>query len=690
MKPPTVSASASKWSWACALVLLAALASWHGWWVTRGWNIPGLSGHEFRQTQTAVTIRAMTETGLRIDYPTPIMGKPWSIPFEFPTYQALAAALSHRTGLSVIESGRWVSLAMFYLAVPAFVLLLRRAGFSPVASVLGVAPLMFAPAYLLWSRSVMIESTALCASAWFLYFLFSYRVGKTPVLLAATLLAGAVAAVTKATTWAVFCLPWAMVFFADAWRARKVGWRGLLPLADDAFLVGLPLLTVGFGWVWISDGIKELNPIGGFLTSTNLRAFNFGTWEQHWDPGVWKALWTHWNNVAMPWWALLASGVAAIFAPARSRWLLAMALLTFFVGPFLFINLYAIHDYYFYASAWAACLGVGAVAAGLWDAEHPRWRRWLPALALTAAVCAAQHAAYRRDYYLVQISPRGESFGLADAIKLLTKPSDVIVMQSPDWSAIVPFWAERRMLMIPDSQMFLREHAVRESIALLRDESVPLVIFRGETRTHTEWILQRIRDFGLELFPLFSWNDSVVYARRADYRRMRERLEEAHFSDVLIHGPAELPEPAPPTPIASNGEDMPNMDPRPIAGSFPYGISYRYFDGRKALFVHPPTDVYFSIPEGATSVELAYQVDPAAYEQRDFDGIYVLLERRDGTEEPTRVHEELLTRDGPKGSRKFRLPLGRQARGTLVFRTFSGPLNNSAYDWVVLEQLRIQ
>jgi hypothetical protein len=678
-----------RWQWAAAVVLLVSLAGWHGWWLSHGWDSPGLSGHEFRQTQTGVTIRSIRDEGFRFDYSTPIMGKPWSIPFEFPTYQTLAAEVARRTGSDVITSGRRVSAVMFYLALPAFVLLLRRAGFSPLASTLGAMPLFFAPSHLLWTRAVMIESTALCASAWFLYFLFSYREKKTPALLAMTLVTGALASVTKATTWAVFCLPWAMIFFGDLWRARKGGRRAWVALADEAFLVGLPLLAVGFGWVWLTDRIKELNPIGGFLTSANLRNFNFGTWEQHWDPAVWKTLWNHWNNVALPWWALLAAGAGAVFAPARSRWLLLVAVATFFAGPFLFINLYAIHDYYFYAVVWAGCLAAGVVAAGWWDAERPAWLRVTVAAGLIAVVCAAQHASYRRDYYMIQTAPRGPGFGLADAIKLLTKNSDVIVMQSPDWSAIVPFWAERRMLMIPDSQMFLREQAVRESIELLRDESVPLVIFRGETRTHKDWILQRIRDFGLELFPLFSWEDSVVYARREDYRRMRGLLEQYQISGVVVHGPEELPKPSPPTPIAES-EDMPNMEPRPFAGSFPYGIDYRYVNHRKALFVHPPTDVYFRVPAGASRVELAYQVEPQVFSEPGFDGVYVLLEQRREGAPPVRLHEELITREGPKGSRKFTLPLGANASGELVFRTFSGPMNNSAFDWVVLEELRIR
>jgi hypothetical protein len=208
-----------------AVVVLVAAVSWHAWWASRGWHIPGLSGHEFRQAQTAVSIRAMKEDGFRLDYSTPIIGKPWAIPFEFPLYQGLAHLVSQKTGLGVVESGRWVSLLAFYLALPALILLMRRAGFSPFAAILGTLPVLFAPVYIFYSRTVLIESTALCASAWFLCLLMSYRAKRTAWLLAATLLMGVAAVLTKATTWAVFCLPWAICVVVDLWRARRNGWR---------------------------------------------------------------------------------------------------------------------------------------------------------------------------------------------------------------------------------------------------------------------------------------------------------------------------------------------------------------------------------------------------------------------------------------------------------------------------------
>src|SRR6266542_1655711 len=222
-----------------AIALLLAVGLWHLHWVTKGWHIPGLSGHEFRQTQTIVTVHAMKSEGFRIDYSTPVLGKPWSIPFELPLYQYVAARVSTAFDINEAEAGRWVSLSAFYLAIPALVLLLRATGFSPIAAVMGTAPVFCAPVYLLYSRAVLIESTALCASAWFLYLLVKYRLGRSPIVFAGMLLCGVVAVLVKSTTWAVFCLPWAVWVLRDLWMARRDGWRAFRVIAEDVVLIGL-------------------------------------------------------------------------------------------------------------------------------------------------------------------------------------------------------------------------------------------------------------------------------------------------------------------------------------------------------------------------------------------------------------------------------------------------------------------
>lgn len=48
---------------------------------------PILDMFSFRQTQTAISVLWMIKEGHYLNYQTPVLGFPWSIPFEFPLYQ---------------------------------------------------------------------------------------------------------------------------------------------------------------------------------------------------------------------------------------------------------------------------------------------------------------------------------------------------------------------------------------------------------------------------------------------------------------------------------------------------------------------------------------------------------------------------------------------------------------------------
>ncbi len=679
--------------WAAFLLVLVAIAA-HLWWATRGWGIPGMSGHEFRQAQTALTVQAMQQDGFRLDYSTPIFGQPWSVPFEFPAYQFLAAEMSRVSGMDIITAGRCVSLIAFYLAIPAVVMLLRRAGFSPVAAALGTLPMLFAPVYFLYSRAVLIESTALAAALWFLYWLVCYRLERRWWQFAAALVCGAVAVLVKSTTWAVFCVPWALWGLSDVWRARSRGWKAWTVIAEDVFLLGLPLLAVGFGWVWITDRIKEMNPLAAFTVSSELKQFNFGTWAQRTDPGVWKALWGHWNMAVMPWWGLALAVVGAVVLARRDRALAVLGLVTFLAGQAVFINLYAIHEYYFYANTVFACGALGVVVGALWDgARWGRIGRWAGVAALLA-VGTGQFVAYWNGFYRVQVSDNSGDSGLIQAIRRLSKPGELIVVHSPAWSSELAFRTNRRMMMIPDSQMFHRPEEVRRSIQLQRDLRVPLVIFLGESRGHADWVLERSKDFALELVPLFTWlGEATIYGARDSFREMRDVLEQQYFHGVSLSPSDNVPLLKEPVPIASLPEAeqiVKTMSPPAETGSFPFGVNFYDVEGGKMLLAHSPTELLFPIPPGATKVEVGYRMDPQVFDKETFDGVYVILEVRKPGKQTALLHWEWVTPWGDRAPRRIAVPLAEHTDGKLAFLVLPGPGANNTFDWALLEYLRIQ
>ena len=102
----------------------------HAWWVTRNWTAGFMSGHEFRQAQTAITTYYIDQhNNFSLLYETPILGKPWvSILMEVPFYEWTVVGVSRWAHVPHYVAARTVSLACFYLTLPAIYLLLGPAG----------------------------------------------------------------------------------------------------------------------------------------------------------------------------------------------------------------------------------------------------------------------------------------------------------------------------------------------------------------------------------------------------------------------------------------------------------------------------------------------------------------------------------------------------------------------------------
>ena len=138
------------------------------WGVKEGWESHSLPGVEFRQAQTAISAYYIQQDrDFSLAYPTPVLGKPWSIPMEFPLYQWTVVLVSDLTGLDLTKAGRAVSLGCFYLCLPAVFLLLGRLGVAVGRRWLVLAVVLTCPLYIFYSRAFLMETMALMFSLWF-------------------------------------------------------------------------------------------------------------------------------------------------------------------------------------------------------------------------------------------------------------------------------------------------------------------------------------------------------------------------------------------------------------------------------------------------------------------------------------------------------------------------------------------
>ncbi len=266
------------------------------------------------------------------------------------------------------------------------------------------------------------------------------------------------------------------------------------------------------------------------------------------------------------------------------------------------------------------CLIAGAVAATSWDLRKLNQLGKLLAVGIVLAVAAVQFTNYRAKLYLDQTHNSTGDSTVFLAIRTLTEPGEVIVIHSPDWSSVPAFYAERRVLNIPDAQMFFHPDKVAQSLALLADESVPLVLFVRESRVHPTWLTDRIGDLNLWPLPLFeSSTEITAYARADRYQAFKQQLAELQLAGLTIAqnpplAPAEKRQPITDSPAAG---EIAKAGLFPLYAVFPFDLLVSNHTDGPVLSTHAPTELYFAIPADAQSVTFEFGVNPAVLEEVD-------------------------------------------------------------------------
>ncbi len=621
-----------------ALAVVAACLVVNLWAVTQGWRASLRDAFETRQAQTALTIRSFIEDGFKLDYETPLLGPPWSIPMEFPLYQAATAGIAKITGLRLEKSGRLAGILFFYATLPAVWLLLRTRLPAWEDRLIVIGSILVCPTFLFYTRTIMIESTALCLSVWFLaaFDAMLRQASATRVLLTWGL--GGLGICTKVTTFAGTWLALAAILAGCILANRRTGisWRtaARTPLLRSTLALAVPL-ALGAAWIIYSDHLKQLNPYGRHLTSSALRAFNFGTIEQRFSGMWWHQISDATQRILHPA-AMLALFAALWFVP-RSHCRLALAcLLAFPGGLVLFANLYAVHDYYFYASAGFLAAAFGTAAAGL--LYLPRFPATL-ALFVLGTGLSLQARTYRQTYYryFFEEHPAPPAPLEAGVLRALTPEGDVIAGFGLDWNGIYPYYAQRRGVMPFESET-ANFPLLAESLAGLNNARVGTVFVAGRFRKEYPFIGDLRAKLGLTSEPIVQTDDIDIYVpreraraaakilwSRADLGAIRPNLKlgEIGLSTDQVH--------------LLRAGDFPSFTPAPRFSKGQAGLGQFDSGGRIVVTTHAPAEIHFQPPPGSHIIEATTGLLPGSYTNgRTTAGITVM------------VFEEI-----PGGRRKF-------------------------------------
>jgi hypothetical protein len=413
---------------------------------------PLLEAHGFRQTQTALSAFWMVREGWQMAYQTPVVGYPWSIPFEFPIYQALTAFVVSLTGFNLDAVGRLVSFAFLLgCAWPAFGIV-RRLGVSKQVAWVFCILLWTSPLYLFWGRTFMIETAAI-------FFVFSAVPYALDTLTASPSLRSVIlctlfltlAVLQKITTAGPVVMVLVCIWLVSWWKRgglRIPGWKDtFVPI----FTFGFPTL-VAMAWVRYSDIVKAKNPFGEHLTSAWLGTWNFGTIEQklkfsNYQDVIWDRVFV--QNAGGIIGLALIIGAISLTRVGHLRAIFIAGLAMFLLPILIFTNLHIVHDYY---STGCVLFLIGVLAFAVVE--------WLPTIvphsgvvfAVTAILVISNLVAFNKEYFSLATktidTSNARAIAVGEIIRRETPPGSGIVVFGNDWDSDIAYYSQRKSFTV--------------------------------------------------------------------------------------------------------------------------------------------------------------------------------------------------------------------------------------------------
>ena len=421
---------------------------------------PILDEHAFRQTQTALTSYYIKKDGFKFSYETPVIGEPWSIPFEFPLYQLIVASISKAFNYPLTNTGKLVSLLFTLLSCLPLFFTLKKLNINKNAIFFSLMLFLSSPLYLFWSGTFMIETLALFFTLTFLYFgvhIFKGNFQCHTFFFYFTFLT--LALLQKITTAIIPLFLLCLIFLILISKIKNVLVRKKL-LIKLFISTALPVL-IAYLWVKYSDFIKQKNLIGASFTSDSLFEWTYGSIEQRYSIALWFHTIFKRNIYQSSFLVLGCVGVFLALFLIRERdikFVISIMLLLFLFPFLIFTNLHIVHSYYQLANSifWSVSVGISFFYLIKF---FPKYENILYVLFFSFFLFSnyfffTKVYLQSKEYKISEENSR--TLKISNFIKKNTNENQPIVIYGYGWSSEVAFYSERRALSLPEDKWYLQ------------------------------------------------------------------------------------------------------------------------------------------------------------------------------------------------------------------------------------------
>ena len=290
-------------------------------------NKPLVFKTSFRQHQNAISARFMADNSISIFNPLPHIGLETLNPYEFPILQIFSSILQ-KIGFEETYTLRPVSWMIFLIFLFVFYKFLNE-NFNQNVSNSIILLVFFHPLIFYNSNSYMIEFIPHIFGLASLIF-YKKNQNLSYIFLSISI-------VSKITTGFIYLIIFTISFLI---KKSKFKVKNLINLKIIFFVI-VPNTI----WLLISDYIKSKNEFTLSYTSKELRGWNFGSIEQRANLDSYIRIL---NDINLNFFGLDSLNILAvvflIFLLIKGN-IYSITLLT----PFIFLNLYLVHEYYYIA-----------------------------------------------------------------------------------------------------------------------------------------------------------------------------------------------------------------------------------------------------------------------------------------------------------------------------------------------------